>query len=239
MRMPVIGLTMTRGQSRYGYPMLTLTEAYVNAVARAGTCPLLIPLGLPENVLGDILSRIDGLLLTGGGDVHPDQYSSQEHPLVNEVDTDRDRVEIYLIREAIDRKIPFLGICRGIQVLNIALGGTIYDDILDQHPGALRHNFFPEMPRQYLAHPVSIAPDSLLSKLLGRLQAPVNSLHHQGIKSLAPGIAACAIAPDGLIEAVELPDYPFGVAVQWHPEWLPEEAAMDNLFQGLAKAALE
>lgn len=237
--LPVIGLTTTRGQSRYGYPMMTLTEAYINAISRSGACPLLIPLGLPEELLSGLLSRIDGLLLTGGGDVHPNQYGSLEHPLVSEVDADRDRVEIYLVKEAIARNVPFLGICRGIQVLNIALGGSIYEDILDQKPDALRHNYFPDKPRQYLAHSVDINPDSLLSNMLGQKQALVNSMHHQGIKSLAPGLIASATAPDGLIEAVELPGYLFGIAVQWHPEWLPEEAAMDSLFKGLKEATLK
>jgi putative glutamine amidotransferase len=237
MNHPTIGVTMSRSLSEYGYSLLTITEAYITALERSGACPVLIPLGLGESRLDDILARVDGLLFTGGGDVHPERYNSQPHPLVDGVDADRDRVEIYLLHQAIRKGIPFLGVCRGLQVINIALSGTIYEDILDQRANSLQHSNFPEKPRDYLAHSIEIVPDSRLSQWLGQPTAQVNSLHHQGIKDLAPGLKASAYASDGLIEAFEIPDHRFSLAVQWHPEWLPKEANMDFLFEDLIRAA--
>lgn len=239
MSAPLIGITMGRTTSRNNYPVLVIVEAYVQAILRTGACPVMIPLGLPGELFDELLSRLDGVLFTGGGDVHPDQYGNQIHPKVNEVDRDRDRVELGLFQETRKRELPILGVCRGFQVINIGLGGTLYEDIQDQRPASLDHHFWPGHPRDYLAHPVEIAEDSRLRHILGKSSAPVNSLHHQGIRDLAPGLLASAIAPDGLIEALEMPDYPFGIAVQWHPEWLPEEASMDDLFRAFVQAAAE
>lgn len=230
MSSPIIGITTSRTLSKYGYPLLALTEAYTQSIARSGATPLLIPLGLSEEQLMDVLDRIDGILFAGGGDIHPGAYGSQMHPLVAEVDADRDRVEIFLAQRVIEQKMPFLGICRGIQLVNVALGGTLWEDLEDQRPGSSRHSYFPEFPRKHLAHVVNIYSNSKLASILQTDQAQVNSLHHQGIHELAPGLMATAVAPDGLIEAAEIPDYPFGIAVQWHPEWLPDSAAQDELF---------
>jgi putative glutamine amidotransferase len=238
MNHPLIGLTTFRNKSAAGLSQISVTEAYVNALIGAGAAPLLIPLGLPETVLQTIFSRLDGILFTGGGDVNPGLYQGQDHPLVDEVDPDRDRIEIQLIQKASRSSLPFLGICRGLQVVNVALGGTLYEDILDQRPGSQRHQFWPEQPRNHLAHPVEIEPTSRLAAILGVDRPEVNSFHHQGIRDLAPVLAASAYAPDGLIEAVELPDHPFGLAVQWHPEWLVmDSAAMRELFKELVHAA--
>jgi putative glutamine amidotransferase len=239
MRTPIIGVTMARSLSESGYSILTITEAYIEALERVGACPILIPLGLAENRLQEILSKVDGLLFSGGGDVHPERYNSQIHPLVDRVDPDRDRVEIYLVNEAIQKEIPFLGICRGLQVINVALGGTIYEDILDQRLNSIRHDYSPGKPRQYLAHTVDIEAESRLAQLLGKSTTHVNSLHHQGIKDLAPNLKVNATASDGLIEAFEVKNYRFGLAVQWHPEWLASEDNMDILFLELARAAGE
>lgn len=239
MAAPIIGVTMTRMMSVYGYPLHIVTEAYIRAVTNAGACPLLIPLGQPEKNLKTIFAKLDGILFTGGGDIHPDQYHSSPHPLVDEVDKERDQIEIFLVKESIEKNLPFLGICRGIQVINVALGGTLYEDLVDQRPASLRHSYFPEFPRQYLAHKIQIEPQSQLAGILGRSSAPVNSLHHQGLKLLAPGLRASAYAPDGLVEACEIPSHRFGLAVQWHPEWLPEEAAMPTLFEHFVAAAKE
>jgi putative glutamine amidotransferase len=238
MNPPLIGLTTFRNQSSAGLSQISVTEAYVSALVGAGAAPLLIPLGLPQTILQTIFSRLDGILFTGGGDVHPGQYHGQDHPLVDEVDPDRDRIEIQLIQDAIRSDLPFLGICRGLQVVNVALGGTLFEDILDQRPGSQRHQFWPERPRNHLAHPVEIEPASRLAVILGVDHPKVNSFHHQGIRDLAPVLQASAYAPDGLIEAVELPDHPFGLAVQWHPEWLvTDDDAMRRLFKELVHAA--
>lgn len=238
MKHPLIGLTTFRHQSNLGLSQLSITEAYVKAISSAGAAPLLIPLGLPDEILQAIFNRLDGILFTGGGDVHPENYQGQEHPLLDEVDTDRDRVEIELIHRAWSSNLPFLGICRGLQVINVALGGTLYEDILDQRPASQRHQYWPEKPRNYLAHPVFIEPHSRLAAILGENHPQVNSFHHQGIRTLAPDLQATAFAPDGIIEGVELIDHPFALAVQWHPEWLvPDDIAMRRLFQEFVTAA--
>jgi len=238
MNQPLIGLTTFRHRSNLGLSQLSITEAYVKALIGAGAAPMLIPLGLPDEILQTISSRLDGILFTGGGDIHPENYQGQEHPLLDEVDTDRDRIEIELIHRARSANLPFLGICRGLQVINVAFGGTLYEDILDQRPASQRHQFWPEKQRNYLAHTVAIEPQSRLAAILGENHPQVNSFHHQGIRNLAPNLQATAYAPDGIIEAIELPDHPFALAVQWHPEWLvPNDAAMTRLFRDFVKAA--
>ncbi len=237
MTRPLIGITTHRSLSRYSYPVISLTEAYIQALSRAGADPVLIPPGLPDEGLESLLSRLDGILFSGGGDVHPRRYGSQPHPLVNEVDEDRDRVEIALVQQALEDGTPFLGICRGLQVVNVALGGSLYEDLLDQHPNAIKHDRFPDEARDYLAHSVSIEPGSQLAEVLGTRELQVNSLHHQGIRQVARDLRSTAYAPDGVIEAVEAQEHPFGLAVQWHPEWLQAHLVMRSLFERFVQAA--
>lgn len=237
MPQPLIGLTSYHSLTKSGLPALTVVEAYVRAVAGAGGAPVVIPLGLDEKGLDELLARLDGVLFTGGGDIAPERYHSQPHPKVSEVDNDRDRVELYLVRQVAQQGKPFLGICRGIQVINVALGGSLYEDILDQHAGAIKHDYYPGLPRNYLAHTVSIQNGSSLARILGGDEVQVNSLHHQGVREAAPLLRPLAYAPDGILEAFELPDHPFGLAVQWHPEWLQEHEPMRRLFQAFVQAA--
>lgn len=232
-----IGVTTGRTKTPAGYPMFTLAEAYIDALQMAGATPVMIPLGLPEEQLVGLRSRLDGMLFSGGGDVHPERYGSPLHPLVDFVDEDRDRVEVMLVNHAIKQGMPIFGICRGLQLINVALGGTLYEDLGDQLPGSLRHIDFWDRPRDYLAHPVQVEPDSLLAGVLDCTSTQVNSLHHQGIHHLAPGLRISASAPDGVIEGVELPGYPFGLAVQWHPENLQAYLPMRRLFQAFVAAA--
>jgi putative glutamine amidotransferase len=127
--------------------------------------------------------------------------------------------------------LPFMGICRGIQLINVALGGDLYTHISDQLPGALEHACFPQYPPEHLAHPVEVKPGSRLAQSLGSsTMIQVNSLHHQGIRTLAPEAIPLAWAPDGLVEAIQVPGNPYGLAVQWHPEWLPEDPNAQALF---------
>ena len=235
---PVIGITPSRNSSSYGSPQITMPEAYAQALADAGAAPVLIPLGLSKSALQQIFARLDGILLSGGGDVHPELYGAELQPLVSGIDLDRDRVEIELVRAAIAAKKPILGICRGIQVINVALGGDLYADISQEMPQALKHDCFPEKGRDFLAHLVSLKPDSRLAAILGKSPVHVNSMHHQGIRHLAPGLTATAHAPDGLIEAFELSEHPFALAVQWHPECLLDHEPMRSLFLAFTKAAL-
>ncbi|HTX79283.1 MAG TPA: gamma-glutamyl-gamma-aminobutyrate hydrolase family protein, partial [Longilinea sp.] len=146
----------------------------------------------------------------------------------------RDTVEIELAHLAFERSLPFLGICRGLQVMNVALGGTLYTHILDQLPGALRHS---HLFRDRLHHPVTLEKDSHLIGIVGRSELKVNSLHHQGVKDLAPALQAVAHSPDGLVEAVELAGHPFGLAVQWHPEELQRFDEQRAIFKAFILAA--
>jgi putative glutamine amidotransferase len=209
-------------------------EAYTRAVEMAGGEPELIPADLPLDELGALIARLDGVLLTGGGDIDPARYHGIPHTRVYGVSESRDATEIELALLARERGIPFLGICRGCQVVNVAFGGTLYTHILDQLPGALEHSH-EKFKEEH--HFVTIEPDSLLECITGCEELAVNSLHHQGIKSVAPGLIASACAPDGLVEALELPSHPFGLAVQWHPEHLTDRPEMAALFQALIQAA--
>jgi len=232
----LIGITTDRMFRNSGLLQQGITQAYIEAVYQAGGCPVLIPLGGPDALYAELVPRLDGLLFTGGGDVHPAAYASQPHPKVTFVDEDRDRVEIALLHLAIQRRLPFLGICRGLQVINVALGGTLFEDITEQRPDSVKHDYAPGYPRNYLAHSVDIENGSRLQQVLGLQQAQVNSLHHQAVRRLADGLTATATASDGVLEALELTEYPFGLAVQWHPEWLREHLCMRALFRAFILA---
>jgi putative glutamine amidotransferase len=159
---------------------------------------------------------------------------------VGGVDEARDSIELGLARSAAEGGTPFLGICRGLQVANVALGGTLYTDISDQAPNALKHNYENAdviTERTQLVHPVHIEAGSRVGQILGASLLQVNSLHHQGIKELAPAFKSVAFAPDGIIEAIELPGHPFGIAVQWHPEWLIDQEATRRFFRAFVDAA--
>jgi putative glutamine amidotransferase len=233
----MIGITTEHRISQAGIPIISIPETYVQAVIQAGGCPVLIPLDLPKDRLDDFLPLLDGILFTGGGDVDPGCYGGETHERVGEVDSDRDRVELHLLRGVVHTGTPFLGICRGIQLVNVGQGGTLYADIAAGRSGALKHDFYPGWPRDHLAHTIEVRTGSRIQKILGAETVEVNSLHHQAIERLAPGLLATAYAPDGLVEAVELPGHPFGLAVQWHPECLPEDPAMRALFQAFVQAA--
>lgn len=227
---PVIGLTTSTSISP-GLLETRLKDSYLQAILLAGGTPLLIPNLIPQNSLADVIFRIDGLLLTGGGDIHPDRYGGRSHPRIYGVDPQRDRTEIALVQMAISSRLPLFGICRGIQVINVAFGGSLYEDISDKHPGALKHDYYPDWPRDHLSHEVMLDPDSHMAQVLDRKQVQVNSLHHQAIHRLAPELLAVGRSSDGIVEGIELPRYPFGLGVQWHPECLRDHQPMRNLFQ--------
>ena len=237
----LIGITTYRTKNPAGNPILALGENYVQAISQAGGIPVMVPLGLPEKQLTSLVARLDGILFSGGGDLDPDIFGMESNPEVKSVDPDRDRVEIQMVQTAAAEGLPFLGICRGLQVINVALGGTLYTHIPDQDPHALKHDYYPDWARDHLPHAVQVDPDSRLAAILGTISPEVNSLHHQGIRDLATGLQASGWAPDDLIEAIEIPDHPFGLAVQWHPEWLTAQpttrAPMRALFQAFVAAA--
>jgi putative glutamine amidotransferase len=237
---PLIGCTTYRKTAAQKPPIevLGLMPSYIEAVAAAGGVPVLIPLGLGDEELGTIFERIDGLLLPGGGDIDPVSYWEQAHATLSDVDKDRDRVEFTLVRAAVTERKPLLAICRGHQVFNVALGGSLWQDIQGQIPASRPHDYNHSYPRNYLAHSVEIQPDSRLAHYLGKRHSPVNSLHHQAIRDVAPELVRTALSPDGVIEAVEVPGHPFAIGVQWHPENLiHDDPAMLALFKGFVQVA--
>lgn len=235
---PLIGITTRRRNSDEGKnDQFALMTAYVESARKNGGAPVLVPLGLSDDELRDLFDRLDGLIFSGGGDIHPQAFGAQTHESMYGVDEDRDRVEFSLIRWAAKEDKPFLGICRGAQVMNVALGGTLYGDIASEAPEAIKHNYFPGYPRNKLVHLVAVGEGTRLANALGAPIAQVNSLHHQAIKTAAPSLETVARAPDGIIEAVEIPGHRFALGVQWHPEWLQDQLQMRNLFKALVKAA--
>ncbi len=232
---PMIGLTTSRLPHPSSRPVFGTNIPYTKSVVDAGGLPVLIPLNYSDDDLDLLLDRLDGILFTGGYDIDPRRYGNQPHQKVERMDADRDRVEIHLVQVLIRLGKPFFGICRGCQVINIALGGSLYEDLPEQFPGDIQHDNH-DHPRNYLAHTVYVKSYTYLSQILAVTSTEVNSLHHQGVNRLAQELKISAIAPDGLIEAFELPNYPFGIAVQWHPEELQEHASMFRLFQAFVQA---
>jgi len=234
---PIIGLTTYNGENKYGHPIVALMHQYIIAVGEAGGVPILIPSGVKSESIKSLFERLDGILLTGGGDISIDRFNGEPHHRVEGVDPDRDTVEFALVQVAAESGKPFLGICRGFEVVNVALGGTLYTNIEDQLPGAIKHDYDPDSQRQFLAHAIRLEKSSFLAGILGGPGLNVNSLHHQGAKDMAPLLKPAAYAPDGLVEGLELPGHPFGVAVQWHPEWLMDQQDTRRLFRAFVKAA--
>ncbi len=233
---PIIGITTYQGKNADKYPTVALMQSYVKAIMQAGGVPVLIPSMLVESGWDALYSRLDGILFTGGGDISLDYFKGDPHPCIKGVDLLRDAVEMNLIHAAASDGKPFLGICRGAQMMNVALGGTLYTHILDQLPNALDHSY-PGNMRAALVHEVKIEEGTRIAEILGEPIVKVNSLHHQGLKDIAPSLRATGHAPDGLVEAIELPDHPFGIAVQWHPEWLTDQQPTRNLFRKFVEAA--
>ena len=198
--------------------------------------PIPIPSMLTEEDFLDLYSRLDGILFSGGGDVSLEYFNGSDHPRIGEVDKRRDTTEITLMRTAVNDGKPILGICRGAQVMNVALGGTLYTHIHDQLKGALDHDY-PGDLRRVLVHPVNVDETTRSAEIFGGTLLNVNSLHHQGLKDIAPSLRVAGHAPDGLVEVVEIPNHPYAVAVQWHPEWLTDQPAMQRLFKSFVDAS--
>jgi putative glutamine amidotransferase len=209
----------------------SLNQVYVDAVVRAGALPLVLPI-LEPSWVGAALDGIDGLLLSGGGDVDPTRYGAVAVPEVGGVDARRDAWELALAEAAMLRDKPILGVCRGSQLLNVACGGTLV-----QHLGGTTDQIHRDEPRSHeVAHAVAVAADSLLARVLGTERVGVNTLHHQAVDVVAPGLRAVAWADDGTIEAVEGVQHR-ALSVQWHPELLVDLAGHAALFAWLVAAA--
>jgi putative glutamine amidotransferase len=210
-----------------------LTAAYVTALESAGLIPLIVPPLSNLDAAPAILDSVAGLVLTGGGDVDPARYSEKRHAKVHSVSPARDATEEALIKRARERGTPVLAICRGIQILNVALGGTLVQDIASQCETDINHD--DETPRDSRSHEVSVEPGSLIARAIGTERCTVNSFHHQSVKRVAEGMRITARSPDGIIEGLESVDENWWVmAVQWHPEEMTDSA--EPWDRGLFKA---
>jgi putative glutamine amidotransferase len=212
-----------------------LHRNYVRSVERAGALPLLVGAGRPEDAQL-ILDRVQGLLLTGGSDIDPSLFGQARHPAVKRVGRERDLFEIALAQEAVRRDLPVLAICRGQQVLNVALGGTLYQDVASEVPGAIQHKADTE--RHETSHDADLVPGSRVRTILGEARMAVNSFHHQAVRDVGRDLVVSARCPvDGIIEGLEAPGRRFTVAVQWHPEDFVERSTVfEPLFAAWAEA---
>jgi putative glutamine amidotransferase len=230
---PVIGLTTDLQQAKTGVwdvPASFLPQVYFDSVTKSGGIAVLLPpQPSSDEIVSRVLDSIDGLIVTGGRDVDPARYGQEPHPTTDAPSLERDAWEDALLRGAIERELPFLGICRGAQVLNVALGGTLIQHLPDV-VGDTRYQLGGGTFNEVL---VDVESGSELAELVGA-GVTAKVYHHQAIDQLAEGLPVTARAPDGVIEAVELPSVPFGIAVQWHPEETQEDL---RLFAGLVEAA--
>lgn len=233
---PIIGITSPEGKNPDGLPTVVLLQAYLDAIMDAGGVPILIPSMLIKQGWNVLYEKLDGILFSGGGDIASEHFNGENHPRVAGIEPLRDSIEFKLLRAVVDDGKPFLGICRGIQTVNVGLGGTIYEHLGEQYQRGIDHTY-PSTMRTQLVHEVKIEEGTRIAEIIGEPVLQVNSLHHQGVKDIAPGLHVTGYAPDGLIEAVELPDHPFGLAVQWHPEWLTDQQPTKNLFKAFVDAA--
>lgn len=235
---PVIGLTAftePTPQKR----RVNVSYHYIESIEMVGGIPIVIPECKHLEMVDPYLERIDALIISGGVDVSPYLYGANPTTKVNYFSVERDNFEIALVKGAIEKKIPVFGICRGIQIINVALGGTLYQDIWDETDSRMGH--YPEvMPVNQLYHSINVVPGTTLSKLFNKNYFLVNSFHHQAIKEFGVGVFASAHADDGMVEAIELKDNKYVYGVQWHPEDLttdyPEFRA---LFSHLINLAME
>jgi putative glutamine amidotransferase len=242
---PTIGVTTQTLQAIDGIPAglpmsVVMNQRYYEAVASAGGAPVLIPLLDDIDALRAAYDACAGILIPGGVDMDPATYGEPPHEKLGRIDPDRDRVELQLTRWCIEDRKPLLGLCRGLQVINVATGGTLFQDIEAQLAGAIRHDYFPTFgfERDHLSHDVAVLPSSRLRSLVDLDQLPVNSMHHQGVKRLGAGLVACAHAADGLVEGVESANGHWMVGVQWHPEvFEANDPHTRDLFRGFVDAA--
>lgn len=231
----IVALTSTTKDFE-GARRVRLNEAYVQAVRAAGLVPIVLP-PLDPAAVGTILGSVSGVVLTGGEDVDPAEYGAPMHPRANRPHVARDKCELAVARHARALGLPTLGICRGIQVINVALGGTLIQDIPSERPSSIEHDADAE--RSTRVHEVHIEDKSLLAEAMGATSITVNSYHHQAIDRAAPGIRVTARAPDGIIEGIESTgDHWWMLAVQWHPEDLAQDAQPwdRGLFRAFAEA---
>lgn len=235
---PLIGIpchAIIRAET--GRPIYANNRAYVHAVESAGGVPILIPMLNDRNTLNALLSHLDGLLLPGGIDLHPGHYGEEVHPLTEQADLELDTFEMTLASWALEEDLPVLGVCRGMQLINIVLGGSLYQDISDQYTGSIAHSHR-HLPRTHLAHHITTEPGSRMEKILGTREVHVNSLHHQAIKDPGKGVCITGRAEDGIPELLEVSGHRFVMAAQSHPEEIyTMEPAFARLFSAFVRAS--
>ena len=234
----IIGITCsTSSASAKSGAKQTLNRAYVWAVERAGGIPIILPVTREPDVIARYLGVVDGLLLSGGVDVDPACYHEAPHPKLGDVDLDRDATELPLIQAALAQDMPIFAICRGIQSLNVAMGGTLYQDLPSEHPSNIQHAQDADyIPRDQMSHAIAIEPHSRLAEIIGDNTMQVNSFHHQALRRVAAPLLVTATAPDGVIEGAESRAHRYVVAVQFHPE---ETAVHDEKSQRLFRAFVQ
>ncbi|MBW2179705.1 MAG: gamma-glutamyl-gamma-aminobutyrate hydrolase family protein [Deltaproteobacteria bacterium] len=227
---PLIGIT-TYGRNKADH--FTIPAKHIYAIRRAGGIPIAIPPGDPRP--GILLDKLDGLIFCGGGDIDPHHYNGTNHETIYMVDEERDKGEFNLAKRIIDSGLPTFAICRGIHVINVALGGSLYEDLPDMIGDKVHHRLPPRKPA---AHLVTVKPDTRLMQILNDTEVNPLSWHHQGIKKLAPGLIVSAFAPDNVIEGIEMPDHPWLLGVQWHPELTAEtDEKQQELYNAFVKTA--
>jgi len=231
MERPVIGVIPLWDDDKDSVWML---PGYARGLEDAGAVPVILPLTVSTVTLAQAAGLCDGFLFTGGHDINPKLYGQEKSARCGEICDVRDQMEAYIFRESVlNRGKPALGICRGIQLFNALLGGTLYQDIPTELPSAVTHAKGP--PYDTPAHAVRLLPESALRKLIGKERLEVNSYHHQGINKLADGLEAAALSDDGLVEAVCMPGHPYLRAVQWHPEFSLSDGASKKIFADFAE----
>ena len=235
MSVPLIGIVPLWDEQKDSLWML---PGYMECVKQAGGLPVMLPLASDMSLITVIARIVDGVLFAGGQDISPDLYGQKNSGLCNEICKERDDMETVLFSEVVlNMDKPVFGICRGLQLFNAVLGGTLYQDIPSQLDGATRVDHRQKTPMTGTCHTVIISAGSPLSALLATGKIEVNSSHHQGIHKLSDKLSAMAVAEDGLIEAACMPGKDFVWAVQWHPEYTPHEASSRKLFGAFVEAA--
>lgn len=194
-----------------------MVPGYMNVIEECGGVPIILPLTTDVNILKKSYDMCDGIVLTGGHDVNPNLYNEEKIEECGAINDTRDFMESYLFKRAVEDDKPVLGICRGIQLMNVLLGGTLYQDLPSQKKEEVNHHM--SAPYDRVAHEVFVLPDTLLANIIGEGEYGVNSYHHQAIKLLASGAEAMAVSEDGIIEAIRVKNRSFMVGVQWHPEF--------------------
>jgi putative glutamine amidotransferase len=238
----LIGITCSReiggawGKYSPGHYLDYIFDEYSRAICGSGGAPVLIPVAQNRASLLTIISRINGLILSGGPDINPRFYREEPADGIGDIDDELDRMELEIAKIARKKKLPIFAICRGIQTLNVSLGGTLYQDIDSQVPDAIKHA--PCAHKSVNTHTIRIEKQTLLHDIIQRRKIWVNGKHHQAIKDLAPNLKISAVANDGIVEAVEDPTHKFVIGVQWHPEGTWEKNTNSKrLFRAFVKAA--